>query len=175
MAADESFPLIKPQEDEGFDLTQTGDKQRHLRARDRNYLLVPFQGDLCYFRNLTNRDSGKSEADEKLVVSIRRSNLDTFWARKPDTVGVTRKEEVKIRKLSDLMGLSNLFSSTGTFPLEETMEIGISVCMLQRSSDKGRYWNNIQFEAVIKLRAAHWNIWLAPNRRAEVVITFFKK
>ena len=64
------FPLTKPQEDEGFDLTQSEDKLRHLSARNGNLLLVPFQCDFGQFRNLTNRDHGH--------VTIRRTNLDAF-------------------------------------------------------------------------------------------------
>ena len=125
---------------------------------------MPFQCNLCHFRNLTNRDSGKSAADVKLVVSIRRANLDAFWAREPGTVGSTRREGVKIRKLGDSMGLINLFPATGPFPLEDTMGMGIVVCMLQRSLDKGRYRDNLQFETVRNMRSTYLNIWYSSRQ-----------
>ena len=59
------FPLTKSQEEEGFDLTQSEDKLRHICARDGNHLLVPFQCDLCHFRNLTNRDHGQTVENVK--------------------------------------------------------------------------------------------------------------
>ena len=75
-ASDESFPLIKAQEEEGFDLTQARDKQMHLRTRyGDHHNFVPFQFDLYHFRNLTNRYPAKSAADVKSVVSIRKANL----------------------------------------------------------------------------------------------------
>ena len=163
-AAEESFPLTKPQEEEGFDLTQSEDKLRHLCARDGDHLLLPFQCDLCHFRNLTNRDPGQAAEDVKLIVSIRRANLDAFWAREPGTVAATRREGVKIGKLGNLMGLSMLFPAMGPFPLEDTMGMGIAVCMLQRSLEKGRYRDTLQFETVRKLRSAYSNIWHASRQ-----------
>ena len=62
-AEEESFPLTKPQEEEGFDLTQSEDRLRHLCVRDGDHLLVPFQCDLCRFRNLTNGNPGHSVKD----------------------------------------------------------------------------------------------------------------
>ena len=38
---EESLPLTKPQEEEGFDLTQSEDALRHLSARNGDHLLVP--------------------------------------------------------------------------------------------------------------------------------------
>ena len=70
-AGDESFPLTKPQKEEGFDLTQSKDKQRHLQARDGDNLLVPFQCDLYHFRNLTHRDPSHSDSNFRLMVAIR--------------------------------------------------------------------------------------------------------
>ena len=77
-AEEEIFPLTKPQDEEGFDLTQSEDRLRHLCARHGDHLLFPFQCDLCYFRNLTNRDPGQSVECVRLIVAIRRANLDAF-------------------------------------------------------------------------------------------------
>ena len=45
-------------------------------------------------------------------------------------MGATRREGVKIGKLGDLMRSSHLFPATDSFPLEDTMGMGIAVCML---------------------------------------------
>ena len=139
-------------------MTQSDSKQRYLNARDSDHLMVPFQCDLCHFRNLTQRNPGRSDTDIRLVVSIRRANLDSFWAREPGTVGATRREGVKVGKLVESRGLTNLFPVTGEFPVEDTMGMGIAVYMLQRSLDKGRYRENLQFETVRNLRSAYSNI-----------------
>ena len=70
----------------------------------------------------------------------------------------TRKEGDKIGKLGDSMGLANLLPATGPFPLEDMMGMGIAVCMLQRSLDKGRYREILQFKTVRKLRSTYSNI-----------------
>ena len=132
---------------------------RHLCARDGNYLLVPFQCDLCHFRDLTHRNPGQAVEDVKLIVSIRQANLDAFWAREPGTVVATRREVVKIGKLGNLIGLTKLFPAMGPFPLEDIIGMGIAVCMLQRSLEKGRYRDTLQFETVRKLRSTYSNIW----------------
>ena len=111
-------------------MTQSDSKQRYLNARDSDHLMVPFQCDFCHFWNLTKRNPGRSDTDIRLVVSIRRANLDSFWAREPGTVGATRREGVKVGKLVESRGLTNLFPVTGEFPVEDTMGMGIAVYML---------------------------------------------
>ena len=71
----------------------------HLCARDGDHLLVPFQCDLCHFRNLTNRDPGQSVEYVRLIVAIRRANLDIFWVRELGPVTATKRESVKIGRL----------------------------------------------------------------------------
>lgn len=66
-------------------------------------------------------------------------------ARELGTVDTTRREGVKIGKLGDSMGLTNLFPVTYPFPVEDTMGLGIAVYMVQRFLDKGGYRENLQF------------------------------
>ena len=98
------------------------------------------------------------------MVAIWRANLDAFWARKLDTVGATRREEAQVGKLGNSMGLYNLSSAIGPFPVEDTRGMGIAVCMLQRFLDKGRYQNYLQFETVRNLRSAYSNIWYSSRQ-----------
>ncbi len=68
------------------DLTYT--QNRYRCTRDGDHLMgVPFECDLCSFRNVTGRDpvSG-SDRDDFTLVAIRRVLLDAMWAREPDTV-----------------------------------------------------------------------------------------
>ena len=85
---------------------------------------MPFQFDLCHFRNLKQRDPGHSDLDIRSVVAIRRAYLDAFWARESETVGATRREGVKIGKLGDLTGLHNLFRQQVLFLLKIHWEWG---------------------------------------------------
>ena len=162
-AEEESFPLTKPQDEEGFDLTQSEDRLRNLCARDGDHLLVPFQCDLCHFRNITNRDPGQSVEYVKLIVAIRRANLDIFWVKEPGPVAATKREGVKIGRLGASVGLVELFPAMGSFLLKGTQGMGIAVCMLQRLLDKDRYRDTLQFETVRKLRSTFSNIWYASR------------
>ena len=60
-------------------------------ARKCDNAFTPFQCDYCWFRNLTKRDPILvSQADQRLLVFIRRANLDVFWSRTHDTVNKSR-------------------------------------------------------------------------------------
>lgn len=69
------------------------------------------------------------------------------------------RKRVKIGRLGSLVGLAKLFSAMGPFSLEDTLGMGIAVRMLQRSLDKRKYWDTLQFETVRKLRSAYSNIF----------------
>jgi hypothetical protein len=48
---------------------------------------VPFECDLCSFRNVTGRDPVLGDHNDHFtLVTIRRVLLDVMWAREPDTV-----------------------------------------------------------------------------------------
>ena len=102
--------------------------------------------------------------DVRLIVAIRRAKLDTFWARYSGTVIETKREGANIGRLGASVGLVKLFPAMGPFPLQDTHGIGIAVCLLQRSLDKGRYRDILQFETVRKLRSAFSNIWHASRQ-----------
>lgn len=50
-------------------------------------MAVPFECDLCHYRNLRKRDPDLSDhQDVYLLTAIRRANLDACWARAAKTV-----------------------------------------------------------------------------------------
>ena len=57
-------------------------------ARNGDHLMgVPFECDLCSFRNVVGWDPDESnQKDEFTLTAIRRVLLDVMWAREPDTV-----------------------------------------------------------------------------------------
>ena len=61
-------------------------------------------------------------------------------------------------------------------PLEDTMGIGIAVCLLQHSLDKERYRDTLQFETVCKLRSTYSNIWHASRQTliTSVMVRYLK-
>lgn len=65
--------IIKPQEEDGFDLTLDSNRMRYLVARNGDDMIVPFRCDLYHFRNLVKRDPVKSDEDLRLIIGIRRA------------------------------------------------------------------------------------------------------
>ena len=49
---------------------------------------IPFECDLCHFRNLNLRDPDpQSPKDNYTLMAIRRASLDSFWSRERSIVG----------------------------------------------------------------------------------------
>ena len=126
--------------------------------------MICFQCDLYHFRNLKLMDPSRSQEDINLLKTIRRANLDGFWAREPGTVEATKREGRKLAMLGRDMGLENLFPAMGPFPVVDTQGMGVAVCMLVRSLDKGRYRATLQYDTVRKMRSAYSNIWHASRQ-----------
>ena len=96
----DKFPVLTLKDlDEGMvsaeDLDDNGEK-RFCEARDGDFLLTPFQCDLCHYQNMTqtNPEPTKEVRDEALLLAIWRANLDAFWSRERGTVEANRREGV---------------------------------------------------------------------------------
>ena len=161
MSQEERYRIVQPQDEEGFELTTEEDKTRHLVARNGDHLMIPFQCELCHFRNLKGCNPRNIGVDFLLIRTIRRANMDAFWSREPGTVESTRRETRKIVLVSNKLGLEDVLPIMGPFPLTDTQGMGIAVSVLMRSLDKGRYQNTLQYESVRKMRSAFSNVWHA--------------
>ena len=158
MEQDNEYPIERPQEEDGFDLTVKEDKDRYLTARDGDHLMVPFQCDTCNFCNLQHRDPGTDSKDVTLMRAIRRASLDAFWGREPSTVAANKNGAIKVLKISGDLGLENIFPEMRPFGLKDNLGMGIATCLLRRSLDRGKYRETLQFETVRKLHSAYSNI-----------------
>ena len=155
--------MVKPQEQEGFYLTLESDKGRHMSARNGDHLMIPFQCELCHYRNLKKMDPVRDKEDVTLLRAIRRANLDAFWSREPEKISSTRRDSLKLSKIGLDKGLSSVLPVMGHFPVEDSLGIGLAVCMLVRSLDKGRHQSTLQFKSVRKMRSAISNCWHASR------------
>lgn len=149
-------------DEEGESELRVEDETRFLVARNGDHLVTPFQCDLCHFRNLQKRDpvAGKCE-DDRLLVNIRRANLDALWAREPSTVRKNLDECKRAVKIGQALGLRSPFLPMGPFPVEDKFGMGAAVVMLQRSLDKGSYKDHLQFATMRKMRGAFANVYHA--------------
>ena len=108
---------------------------------------------------------GKAE-DVRLLNAIRRANLDAFWAREPPTVAKNLLEARRAVRISQSLGIPqrSVFGAVGPFPLSDTFGMTESVIILERSTDKGRHAETIQFQTMRKTRTMFANIYQASAK-----------
>ena len=171
--AGDMFPIVHPQDEDGLVYLGEEDKARFKCERDGDHLMVPFQCDLCHFRNLKGTNPEESDVrDQNLLVHIRRAVLDSFWSREPGTVNGNRLEIVRGAMYARELGLGDqLLGNIQPFPLKECKAMTLAVTTLRRSLDAGKNAPTIQFGTMRKLRTAVGNLWHAtPAGQADVVM-----
>jgi len=63
-----------------------------------------------------------------------------------------------IVELSQSLGLSDILPKMGPFTFKNIQGIGLAVCILIRSLDKGRHQATLQYESNKKLRSTYSNV-----------------
>ena len=99
------FHIQKAENDEGVEWKRKSRSERFIVGINGAHLIQPFQCDFCWFFNLKKRfPSVTSYQDRKLLVYIRRVNLDLIWSRGDNTTYVSSFR--KSLKVSLDLGLS---------------------------------------------------------------------
>ena len=89
-------------------------------ARNGDYLLVPFECDLCIFRKLKDTyPISNTCQDDLLLVCTRRMNLEAFWGQTRLTVQHDKRLVQSTIKFSELIGLEGLFEYDGSYPCRD--------------------------------------------------------
>jgi hypothetical protein len=154
-----NFPRQCPLDDEGVDQTIVGDELRFLEARNGDNLMTPFQCDVCHFRNIQGRDPSRHVCeDNELLEYIRRANMDSLWAREKSTVGQNLRNARRMEALATRLLMPSITPPMGPFPLHDDFGMKAAVAMLDKSLDKGKYVEHVQFETFRKLRTAVTNV-----------------
>ena len=143
----EEYRIVHPQDEERFDLISEEKYSRNLVARNDDHLIIPVQCELCRFKNLKGFSPGKRCEEVLLLCTIRRANVDAFWSRDLETVKNTLKESRKIVSVSNKFSLNTILLIIGPFPLKDTQGMGVSLYILIRYLDKGRYQNTFQYKS----------------------------
>lgn len=137
------------EENEGWDGEETEeDKDRYRCARDGDYLMgVPFECDLCHFRNLNHRNPKLKDArDVRTLWAIRRASLDACWAREPGTVrGNFNRMRADYRDARSMYTFRDTLPRLGNPRLEDRSGMGEALYFLAASLRKGRYTKHIQY------------------------------
>jgi len=152
-----------------LELLVEGDEDRFVKSRPGDFLMTPFQCEVCHFRNITKRDVDvNSEQDINLIMDIRHANINANWSRETSTVLANLSQVQKIERIGrDFYGLASVTPPLGPFPLEDTFGMKLAVVLLRRSLDPGRNEEHIQFVTARKFRSAFSNAWHASKNVSE--------
>ena len=117
-------------------MTEADELQRFKQARNGDHLMgVPFECDLCSFRNVARRDpSWGDRKDNHTLLCIRQANLDVMWSREASTV------ESNIRRLlldynmaSRVLSVRHPLPALGNPTIEDRVGMGMALYTLQAS------------------------------------------
>lgn len=147
-----------------------GDELRFQCGRDGDFLMTPFQCDLCHFRNIQLRNPRTRDSkDMQLMEEIRHCNINALWSREPSTVsgnlGLARKME-KIGR--ERFGFTSVSPALGPFPLEDSFGMRAACVLLRRSLDPGRHERFIQFATARRIRSAFSNVYHASREMSSI-------
>ena len=91
--------------------------------------MLPFQCDLCHFRNIQHRDPSNSGQDKTLLLFIRQANLDAMWSHEPGTVYRNLQEARLMARFADSLGIPSLPLITEALPVKDTF-LGMNPAIL---------------------------------------------
>lgn len=139
-------------------------------GRDGDFLITPFQCDLCHFRNIQGRNPEvKYLTDMHLMEEIRHCNMNAFWSREPTTVATNLTMALKMEDIgSRYFGLASVSPPLGPFPLADTFGMKAACVLLRRSLDPGRHERFIQFSTARRIRSAFSNVYHASRELSNI-------
>ena len=138
-------------------------------ARKCDNAFTPFQCDLCWFRNLKKRDPLViSQADQRLLVFIRRTNLDVFWSRTKDTIDKSRLGLKRFVRESQNMGFEPTLEALGPWPVTDDWGFGLAIVTLNVPLQP---WRNVdsytQYDTIRRLASSYTDQFEASKKSAE--------
>ena len=110
--------------------------------------MCPFQCDTCHFWNIQHRAPEPSKyKDQRLLLCIRRANLDAFWGRKSSTVIANNREVQKLIWKMNSLGIDerSVLPRLGPWKVEDECGMAIAAASLLRSLDPGQNDPTVQF------------------------------
>ncbi|KAL7578000.1 hypothetical protein ACA910_007616 [Epithemia clementina (nom. ined.)] len=148
----------------GWETTEAEQKaaeMEYLCARAGDHFMVPFQCELCHFRNIFYCDPRipSSQEDRWVMACIVQANLDAFWARRPSTVQGNLQEMNRLMQQAKDMRIQRPMASypRGPFPVADTLGMVPAIMSLYRLLDKGRNSKTIQWDTMRGMRSMYSN------------------
>jgi len=139
------------------------DVDRFKCARDGDNLMVPFQCDICHFRNIQKRNPNplKYAKDALALSCIRRANLDSVWSREPSTVTRNANQARTMEELGEALGFDCVAPPMGPFPLDDTFGMKIACVTLMKSLAPGKWEATVQYATARRMRSVFSNLFHA--------------
>jgi hypothetical protein len=124
--------------------------------------MVPFQCDLCHFRNMKDRDPLSSDHfDRNFLTAIRWANLHSFWGRAASTVSNNLSSTLNVvwtmREKHRAMGTNRCFPPQGPHLTADTFGTFAACVMLEHPLNPGINGTNVQFGAIRKMKSCLTN------------------
>lgn len=159
---------LEDDEGEAWEAEQEKREARLNTGKNGAHVVMPFQCELCWMRNLEGRNIALPH-DERYVACLRRANLDAIASKAKSTIaGHIGRIKATIKSCATI-NRTPYFAPRGPFPLEDQVGMGWAVDLLMRSlTAKGRIKKYIQWDAMRNLRATFTKTWTSsPQAIAE--------
>jgi hypothetical protein len=154
-----NFPIRKKLDEDGELLEEEDEDIQFKQGRAGDHLMVPFQCELCHFRNVMNRNPDQARGtDLEILDMMRRANLDAFWSRETSTVGSNLREAIRTAKTSTRLVMPSITPKLGPWPLEDKLGMAVAIAVLDRSLDKGVYEDTVQWDTFRRTMSCVTNI-----------------
>jgi hypothetical protein len=141
------FPVQAQYNEDGELLDNHLDERRFREGRAGDHLMMPFQCELCHFRNVYSRNPNfTAGSDREAMMFFRRASLNAFWSRAPSTVRGNLTEGRRGQRFCTRMNVPSLVPEMGPFPLRDSMGMMCAAAILDRSLDPGKNSEFVQWE-----------------------------
>jgi hypothetical protein len=127
------------------------------------HLCIPFQCELCWYRNIERREPVPGR-DDLYLTCIRQANLDAMLGKSPSTIKAHQRETLAALANCAAIGKTPAYHPRGPFPMADEVGMSLAVDLLLKSLQaKGRILEHVQFATLRKMRGTYTkNYELSP-------------
>ncbi|KAK1734216.1 hypothetical protein QTG54_014983 [Skeletonema marinoi] len=149
------FPLEELVDEEGNVWHTQEEREKRVNFGVKGaHLVVPFQCEICWLRQLEKRDPTSSDSD--YIMYIRRVNLDAIAGRSKKTISAHNNKMARIIGNCKALGKTPSYPPRGPFPNEDCVGMGVAVDMQYESVHAvGRIRDHIQFSSLRHVRSTY--------------------
>ena len=123
--------------------------------------MCPFECDWCQFWKLkASKPDLEDSADQRMMMFIRRAQLDAFWAREPGTVKGNLSGVQKVLRTQDEFN-TPLLPQLRAWPTYCDHGMGPAVAILRDSLNPGRHEATVKFASVRSIRTVFTDLTAA--------------